>query len=447
MVKIFISQYHDYWQLHLTKYLVRNIVIDLISKHELKQKYGTNASNIVIEEDDMIVFAENLSLKQMQKTIKMFDQSHIFDKLNHVTHDKNKCNNISLMTGIIVNIILFTTKLIIGLQFNILTFISDAFNQLADLFNQVVVFIGLKLSFLPPDKKHPYGHGRVEYIANMIVSIFILIVGWNVIEQSVIAIFNVKLTSTSSLLYVILLVSILLKYFIYELNHYLAMKSHLPILQSIAIDARNDILISCGIILAFIIQHITHIQLDAYISFVIGGVIVYSALSMLLEIIDKIIGIKHDIVLEMQIYVLLKKCRYTVGIHDLVLHNYGTNKYFGSVHVEVDANISVVELHQAFDNIERAIQQLGVIQFVIHLDPIDFQDEHRKHLLKKIHSILQMWYTNYDIHDFRIQYDSNQIQFDLNVDFKYQSLQNIVEAAIQKNFESAYKISIMFEYS
>lgn len=458
MIEIYLNE--AYAQAEQLKAYFKNeeeIVFKMINKKDAEKQFYVDAFTFfIIENTKIIASSTEQKLSKIIFEIKKLQNKYFLNQLflklgwNIQKTPKQKINNIALIIGLCINLLLMSTKLILGLQFHMVALISDSLNHFTDLLNNLLVFFGIKLSLIPPDKKHPYGHGRIEYIANIFLAVFILFVGWGILRHSVHVLLHPIPLTFHYLILLVLMISIFLKTILFFVDDFIGSKAKLEILHSMAIDAKNDVYISLGILISLLLYNTMQINLDGLMGIVIALLIIRSGIEMLLKMVNHLIGIQHDTLLETQIKQALHECAYTLGIHDLVLHSYGSDAYFGSVHVEVDAFLSISELHDAYDNIEKQIKQQCNVMIVIHLDPINLQDERRLSIRKLIKQTVAKFYHEYDLHDFRLYYqqDKTTLTFELSVDYAYQSIQKEVYNNLLEVLEvhTLDEINIIFEY-
>ena len=284
---------------------------------------------------------------------------------------RNRYGIVSGVFGIITNFILFLIKFIIGIISNSITIMADAFNNLSDSGSCIITILGFKLSNKPPDKEHPYGHKRYEYITAMIIALLIFSMGILFLKTSVDKMFNPEIISINYLKYIILLVAIIGKIIQMFVYYDFAKAIDSNTIKGNAIDARNDIISTASVLVASMIMGITKINLDAYFGFVVSIFILISALKMLKDTINPLLGIVPDD--EKVRFIRKKILSYdgVYGIHDLVIHNYGVGSDFVTVHIEVNSSINIVDGHNIVDNIEKDFKEKYGIHLTAHIDPID----------------------------------------------------------------------------
>lgn len=304
--------------------------------------------------------------------------------------------------GIISNIILCVFKLIVGIIGNSITVIADAINNLSDAGSSAVTVFGFKLSSLPADSEHPFGHARYEYISGLVVSVIILVIGVLLMKSSIEKCITPEEVSCSVFTYIVLGAAILMKLFqmMLYLNFSKAIDS--GALKASAMDSRNDIIATTAVLISTIIIDTTGVNIDAYMGIAVSLFIIVSSVMLIKESMSPILGEKPDKELVEKLTDKIKSYDGVLGIHDLVIHSYGQTKCFALCHVEVDASVNILISHDIIDNIEHDVfNELGIV-LNIHLDPVDLQDEEMLTLKKIAESVLEKEAPALSLHDFRI---------------------------------------------
>ena len=315
---------------------------------------------------------------------------------------REKYGFVAGMFGIITNLLLGLTKLIIGFISKSVSIMADATNNLSDCINCLLTIFGFKLSNKKPTKEHPYGFARIEYVSGLIISIIMLIMGLIFVKESIIKIISKELMDSSLLIIIILFLAIIIKFIqMYIYNDY-SKAINSSTLKANAIDTRNDILSTTAILISTIINYYFNINLDGYIALLVSILVIISSINTIKEVIEPIIGIKPTEEYIKEIETKLLSYDVVIGIHDLLIHNYGTNNNFVTVHCEVDSKSNLVEIHDLIDNIEREFkEQLGIL-LTIHMDPIELGNKKVDKLKKEIVILLKKLDKEITIHDFRI---------------------------------------------
>ena len=340
--------------------------------------------------------------------LKLFIKGNPADKEN-----RHKCGTLGSIVGIICNLILFAIKLIAGLLSGSLAIIADAFNNLTDMGSSVVTMLGFKLASKPADREHPFGHGRMEYMSAAFVSVLIIIVGFELFTESLAKLRNPGSTNASVLTVVILSVSILIKLWMAIFNRKLGKKIGSAALIATATDSLNDC-ISTGTVLgiavfSMLFENLSVTKyLDPIAGLAVAIFILIAGVQSLKQTMDPIIGLppeKEDVI---KIKNIVMSNNTFLGIHDMIVHNYGPGRSFVSLHVEVPTDIDILYCHELIDATERNIKEETGFEAVIHMDPIsvgdEFVDSTKSALLEKING-LQFGLT---MHDFRMVRGENQ---------------------------------------
>lgn len=278
---------------------------------------------------------------------------------------------LSGILGIICNLILFVLKLSIGLYMKSIAVISDAFNNISDLGSSVVAIFGSKLSNRPPDEGHPYGHGRYEYIASLVVSFIIFGVGLETLRSSVDKIINPEVVEFDFLLIVILVFSILVKLWMFSYNKYIGNKINSSINKANAYDSLSDSVATFAVLVGSLLDQYISLPVDGILGFIISVLIIYSGVSIAKDSVRLLLGASPDPELIEKIKELIMENEHIIGVHDLIVHDYGPNKIMASVHAEVSNEANIVDIHSEIDKIEQKIGRELSIDMVIHMDPVE----------------------------------------------------------------------------
>lgn len=313
------------------------------------------------------------------------------------------------IVGICFNIFLFAFKFFAGILSNSVAVVADAFNNLSDATGSIVTILGFKISGKKPDAEHPFGHGRMEYIAGLIVSFLIIIMGYELLKSSVGAIKNPEPLKTDFLTIIILSVSILVKFYMYFYNHSLSKKMNSVVMEATAKDSLNDT-ISTGVVLAIVIINIIFsslgkeisVPLDGFAGLFVAIFILKGGFDSVKETVDPLLGKNADKEFVDDIEKTVMAHRKICGMHDLVLHDYGPEKIMVSFHAEVPGDENIFELHDEIDNIECEISKKFNCSCVIHMDPIDKNNAELEQLKNFIIEKAKNVEPNISIHDLRI---------------------------------------------
>ena len=362
--------------------------------------------------------------------------------------------------GIICNIILFVVKLVIGIFLNAIAIMSDAFNNLTDSFSSIVSIISAKMSNKKPDKDHPFGHGRIEYISTLIVSFIIVLVGFELLTTSIeklIAGINgeitiIELDTPFIVSMIILALSLLVKLWMYSYNKYLGKKINSSVLLASSADSISDSLTSLSIIVATVVGSLllkeNYFYLDSIMGIVVSIIICINGFKIVLETIKDLLGKPATKKQLEELEEIIMSSDEILGVHDLIIHDYGPGRKFASVHAEVNSNSNFIKVHEIIDEIEQICYGKTGVELVIHMDPIDTTSQDVIEANEVISSIVNQ-YNDITYHDLRITSGENNINiiFDLVVPFEYsnEQLKEIVSTIKGKAKEKNNKYSLVIK--
>lgn len=307
--------------------------------------------------------------------------------------------------GIAANIILCVIKLTAGILTHSMAIIADGLNNLTDMGSSLVTMLGFKMAAKPADKDHPFGHGRMEYISAFIVSVIILLVGYELIKEAVTSLISGG-SSPSYPLYslIILGVSVGIKFWMFLFNRKLGKKINSTALIATAQDSLNDCIATTAILIAAVIGRFVEISfnLDAIMTIAVALFIIWSGIMSAKETLGQILGEppEREFIEELERNIL--SFEGFIGIHDLIVHNYGPGRQFASVHVEVPQNVDIVKCHEQIDICEKVVQEKMGIMLVIHMDPIDNESEVLRHTKEKMIEAIHTIDSRLTLHDFRM---------------------------------------------
>ncbi|MBQ8905396.1 MAG: cation transporter [Ruminococcus sp.] len=319
--------------------------------------------------------------------------------------------------GVICNVFLFAVKLTIGLLMNSIAIISDAVNNLSDTGSSIVTIIGTKLANRHADKEHPFGHGRMEYVSALIVSFLIVIVGFELLRTSVGQIVHPEPVALKLPLVIILVLSMLIKAWMFAYNRYMGRKINSAVLIAAASDSLNDVLATAAVIVSAIVSKFVSFPIDAIAGGIVSLLIMYTGYGVAKSTVDLLLGSAPDAELVRKIEETVLCADSIVGIHDLVVHDYGPGRIMASCHAEVPDDANIVHIHEVIDATEEKItSELGIVM-VIHMDPVTVNNEKVDRLKAMVISAVRSVDENYSIHDFRITDGEKHmnILFDLEI--------------------------------
>ena len=304
--------------------------------------------------------------------------------------------------GIFFNLILFFSKLFIGFLSTSISITADAFNNLSDAFSSVLSFLGFILSGQKADREHPFGHGRIEYIMATFISVAIIFVGIELLKSSVTKIINPGRFVFNKYVLIILVFSVLIKLYMAYYNMKTSKKIHSSPLLAVALDSISDAVSTSAILLSSLFMYFTDIYIDGYVGAVISLLIIRTGAKSVIETAAPLLGKAPDKDFVKKVEQIVRKSPETIGIHDLVVHDYGPNKIFVSLHMEVDGSKEMFMLHDAVDLVEREISRELRCEAVIHMDPIDLSNPLIHQLYDVLMSECGKISPKSSIHDLRV---------------------------------------------
>lgn len=305
--------------------------------------------------------------------------------------------------GICCNILLCALKFFIGSLTNSVSITADAFNNLSDAGSSIVTIAGTKLANKPVDQEHPFGHGRLEYISALIVSFFIFIMSFELAKSSVEKIINPQEIKFSIWYIVILILAIVIKLFMAYFNHILYKKTDNLNLKAVKQDSLNDAIATAATIAALLISYFTPFKrADGIIGLVVAVVIFFAGVNIVKDILGRLLGQPPSEELVKNIEDIMMSEEEIVGVHDLIVHDYGPGRIIASAHAEVPSTVDIVEIHDIIDNVEKKISKELKIVICIHMDPIVVNDEEVEGYKELTKDILSQINGEYSFHDFKM---------------------------------------------
>jgi cation diffusion facilitator family transporter len=350
------------------------------------------------------------------------------------------------VTGIIANFFLSAGKIVTGILFNSISVTADGINNLSDGASSVITLIGFKISGKPADHDHPFGHARMEYLTGLVLGIAVILAGIELIKSSFGKIMNPSKTIFSTEMIMVLVLSVLIKLWLSLFYKKLGDRISSATLKASSTDSRNDVISTLVVLLSLFITEITGFEVDGYAGVLVALFILYSGYDILRDILNPLLGEMPDEKLVEAIENKLISYEGIINIHDLVVHNYGPNRYFATVHAEVDAKENILRSHDLIDNIERDFAREMDINLVIHLDPIITDDEEINELRSMTEEKVKSVDERLSMHDFRVvkgETHTNLI-FDVVVPVGYEikssELVNLIEKEIKKEDERYFAV-------
>lgn len=361
------------------------------------------------------------------------------------TKDANVRKNVGKLSGIVgifSNLFLFVIKFVIGTIVHSVSIQADGVNNLTDAGSNIISILSFHLANKPADKDHPFGHERTETIASLFVGILILVLGFETAKESISKVIHPGSIDFRIASVIILLISIIVKFWMYAYNKKLSKTYDSSLLEATALDSISDVCGTTAVLVSTLLSPVLHFNLDGYMGIVVSGIILYGAYGLLRDMINSLIGEAPDPELVHNIVDRIMAHPAILGVHDMMLHNYGPNKIFASAHVEVDSSKDIFETHDHIDNIEREVKENMNIDLVLHMDPVKVNDPetelYRAKVVEAIHQIDPKW----GFHDFRIVSGPTHVNlvFDLVIPFEEKYAQEEIEAMLLKHIQSDKKI-------
>lgn len=364
------------------------------------------------------------------------------------TKDANVRTNVGKLSGIVgifSNLFLFVIKFVIGTIVHSVSIQADGVNNLTDAGSNIISILSFHLANKPADKDHPFGHERTETIASLFVGILILVLGFETAKESVSKVIHPGSIDFRIASVIILLISIIVKFWMYAYNKKLSKTYDSSLLEATALDSISDVCGTTAVLVSTLLSPVLHFNLDGYMGIVVSGIILYGAYGLLRDMINSLIGEAPDPELVHNIVDRIMAHPAILGVHDMMLHNYGPNKIFASAHVEVDSSKDIFETHDHIDNIEREVKENMNIDLVLHMDPVKVNDPetelYRAKVVEAIHQIDPKW----GFHDFRIVSGPTHVNlvFDLVIPFEEKYAQEEIETMLLKHIQSDKKIYLV----
>lgn len=364
------------------------------------------------------------------------------------TKDANVRTNVGKLSGIVgifSNLFLFVIKFVIGTIVHSVSVQADGVNNLTDAGSNIISILSFHLANKPADKDHPFGHERTETIASLFVGILILVLGFETAKESISKVIHPGSIDFRIASVIILLISIIVKFWMYAYNKKLSKTYDSSLLEATALDSISDVCGTTAVLVSTLLSPVLHFNLDGYMGIVVSGIILYGAYGLLRDMINSLIGEAPDPELVHNIVDRIMAHPAILGVHDMMLHNYGPNKIFASAHVEVDSSKDIFETHDHIDNIEREVKENMNIDLVLHMDPVKVNDPetelYRAKVVEAIHQIDPKW----GFHDFRIVSGPTHVNlvFDLVIPFEEKYSQEEIEDMLLKHIQSDKKIYLV----
>lgn len=350
--------------------------------------------------------------------------------------------------GIFCNVLLTIAKMVIGILLHSVSVTADAFNNLSDAGSSIIGMIGVKMAEKPADKEHPFGHGRLEYIAALIVSFLVIEVGFTFFKNAIAKIREPEQLKFSLVSILILVLSIGVKLWLAMFNRKLGEKISSQVMMATAADALGDVITTAATILSVVFWRITGINIDGFVGLGVSLVVMWAGFGIAKDTLEPLIGIPATWEDYEKIKHFVEKYDGIEGSHDLVIHNYGPGRSMAIIHAEVPNDVPIDVSHEIIDRIERDVARKLNIFLVIHMDPVEIHDEKVLAVKTKLNGVVQALDPQLSFHDFRVVNGQEQINliFDLVIPFTYtpEEAKKVVHQveSLMKEVDSRYQCVI-----
>lgn len=362
-----------------------------------------------------------------------------------------RIGKLSGAVGIICNCLLAAGKLIVGHMTSSMSITADGLNNLSDGASSIVTLLGFKLAEKPADRKHPYGHARIEYIAGLTVAVMILFIGLELGKSSVQKFINPEPIEFSFTAVWVLCASILVKLFMMLFNLKMGRRINSNALLATAADSRNDVMTTSAVLAASIVEHFYDVRIDGVMGIAVSLFILYSGIKLAGETMSPLLGEGANPELQKQITDYINGCPMVLGCHDLMVHDYGPGRRYASIHVEIDKNEDPMACHARIDRMERECLKNYGTHLVIHYDPVVTDDPEVNSTKKLVNTIIKVRDGRLTIHDFRMVDDGESVKmsFDMilpeDLRGQEQSIKETVEKALNSLDSKKYYADITFD--
>ncbi len=344
---------------------------------------------------------------------------------------RRRCGLLAGIAGIVLNLLLFAGKLCAGLLTGAISVTADAFNNLSDAAGSVVTLAGFTLAGQRADEQHPFGHGRMEYLAGLAVSLLILLVGVELGRGSVEKILRPAPSAPSALAVGLLAFSILVKVWMGWFYGALGRRAQSPALAAAAVDSRSDVLATSAVLAGLAVSSLFRVQLDGWLGLLVAALILRAGWEAARDTLDPLLGTPPDPAMVADIEKLILSDPQILGVHDLVVHDYGPGRRMMSVHAEVSAQCALLDIHAVIDRIERELAGQFQLEAVIHIDPVQPGDPRTRRLLALVEGLAQELDAAATVHDLRCG-PEGEVSFDVVVPYDVPLTDGEVREAMER---------------
>lgn len=359
---------------------------------------------------------------------------------------------VSGVVGIVSNLILFLIKIISGILSSSISIMADGINNLSDALSSVITIVGFKLSGKKPDEEHPFGHGRAEYVSALFVSVIIGVMGFELFKSSAIKIFSPEEISYGMFTLISLVASVIIKLWLYFFFRSTGKKISSQTILASSKDALSDCVSTLAVLLGIGVFKVFGINIDGYVGVGVSGFILYTGYITLKESLSPLLGIAPTKEMVTEIREIVLNSPGIVGMHDLVIHNYGPSRFMLSLHAEVRADRDVLNLHEEIDTLERRLNDTLGCESVIHMDPVETENEEVNHLRLVVTDIIEEIDSTLSVHDLRITKRKGYVNliFDVLVPYEFkmstEELDKIIKSKV-KEYNSEYRVVAEYDNS
>ena len=339
--------------------------------------------------------------------------------------------------GIGFNVLLFIGKFFAGTLAGSIAITADAFNNLSDAGSSFVTLLGFQMAGQKPDSEHPFGHGRIEYLSGLAVSMLILLMGVELAKSSLQKILHPEPVDSSPVVIAILCVSIAVKLYMFSYNRRLGRKLNSSAMEATSMDSLSDSAATLAVLIATLVGHFTGLMIDGWCGILVAAFILWSGFNAAKDTLDPLLGTPPTREFVTQIRDIVKAHKSILGIHDLIVHDYGPGRVMISVHAEVSASENVLELHDEIDNVEKELREKLGCEAVIHMDPIVTDDGITEETRQRVAALVHCIDDEINIHDFRMVVGPTHtnVIFDAVVPFKFR----LTDAEVREKIEAAVR--------
>ena len=356
---------------------------------------------------------------------------------NNIKQTKAAYGRTSSLIGIVSNALLCSFKFFVGFLSGSSAIISDAANNLSDVASSSVSLVGFKLASKPADEKHPFGHGRYEYILSLVISFFVMLMGAELLKSAVTKILNPVEINYSPFVLAVLIASIIVKLCLGALNLYFFKKSGLRALKAVSVDSFSDCVSTFGVLVSVLLSRFFGLNIDAYIGAAVSLLVIWSGIEILKDSLSPLLGKPADKKLAGNIESFILEFNEAIlGVHDLVLHDYGMGSVFAVAHVEMPDDMTLNAVHEIIDNLEKCAGETFSVDLVLHADPVDICNNELEKLKAQVETIVKSVDRHYTIHDFRLSADKEKMFFDLVIDSDIKEKPEKIEDIVKLRIES-----------